>query len=56
VIPLFLAYQAHKAKGEGDMATAAAKASLATKVGFGMFAVGFVINLILIILNVVLNA
>lgn len=52
-IPLFLAYQAHQAKGQGDMATAAAKAKTATMVGGGMLGLGILIIIAYVVLGIV---
>lgn len=53
VIPLFLAYQAHQAKQQGDLAGAKAKAKTATMVGGGMLGLGIVMLILYVILNVV---
>jgi hypothetical protein len=55
-IPLYIAYQAHQAKGQGDMATATAKAGLATKVAGAMIAVGLVLQIVGFIANVAMNS
>lgn len=52
-VPVFFAYQAYQAKNQGDMATAQAKAGLATKVGGGMLALGILLTIAVVILNVV---
>lgn len=53
VIPLFLAYQAHQAKQQGDMAGAQAKAKTATMVGGGMLGLGILVIIAYVVLGVV---
>jgi hypothetical protein len=53
-IPGYFAYQAHQAKGQGDMATAKEKAALATKIGGAMVGIMAVIWVLYIVFMVVM--